>query len=43
MGPARFDRWVKAESEFDKDLIIKERIFISIDVDVLVVFFTFGI
>ena len=25
MGPARFDQWVKAESEFDKDLIIKEQ------------------
>ena len=25
MGPARFDQWVKAESEFDKDLINKEQ------------------
>ena len=87
MGPARFDQWVKADSEFDKDLIIIEqervptyreyitdswlrdyfedfvpegvayllsiplrkncgialRIFTSIDIDVLVAFFTFGI
>ena len=25
MGPTRFDRWVKAELEFDKDLIIIEQ------------------